>query len=112
MKRNLVLGITGASGSIYAVRLLEVVIAAGYDVHLTITPSAQLVLKQELGQQLPLLKQTLSDALGLNTDIQVPFQTKLDPSAALQNLGSQLQSAGFTVSKVELDADWAVSLGT
>ena len=48
MKKNLVLGITGASGSIYAIRLLEVVIAAGYDVHLTITPSAQQVLKQEL----------------------------------------------------------------
>ncbi|MCE9546344.1 MAG: UbiX family flavin prenyltransferase [Planctomycetia bacterium] len=48
MKKNIVLGITGASGSIYAVRLLEVVIAAGYDVHLSITPSAKLVLKQEL----------------------------------------------------------------
>jgi 4-hydroxy-3-polyprenylbenzoate decarboxylase len=39
---------TGASGSIYAVRLLEVLNAAGYDVHLTISPAAQQVLKQEL----------------------------------------------------------------
>lgn len=48
MKKNIVLGITGASGSIYAIRFLEVALAAGYDVHLTITPSAQQVLKQEL----------------------------------------------------------------
>jgi 4-hydroxy-3-polyprenylbenzoate decarboxylase len=48
MKRKLVVGMTGASGSIYAVRLLEVLNAAGIDVHLTMTPSAQSVLKQEL----------------------------------------------------------------
>ena len=48
MKKTLVLGMTGASGSIYAVRLLEVLIAAGYDVHLTISPAARLVLKEEL----------------------------------------------------------------
>ncbi|NIL96524.1 MAG: UbiX family flavin prenyltransferase [Planctomycetales bacterium] len=48
MKRKIVVGMTGASGSIYAVRLLEVLNAAGIDVHLSITSSAQLVLKQEL----------------------------------------------------------------
>jgi 4-hydroxy-3-polyprenylbenzoate decarboxylase len=45
---NFVVGITGASGMIYAVRLLEVLIAAGYDVHLSISPSGQMVIKQEL----------------------------------------------------------------
>jgi len=39
---------TGASGAIYAVRLLEVLVAAGYDVHLSISPSAQTVIKEEL----------------------------------------------------------------
>jgi 4-hydroxy-3-polyprenylbenzoate decarboxylase len=39
---------TGASGSIYAVRLLEVLNAAGIDVDLSVTPAAQKVLKQEL----------------------------------------------------------------
>jgi 4-hydroxy-3-polyprenylbenzoate decarboxylase len=46
--KNVVLAISGASGAVYAVRLLEVLIAAGYDVYLTISPSAQQVLKQEL----------------------------------------------------------------
>ena len=35
------LAITGASGAIYAVRLLEVLLAAGQQVHLSISPSAR-----------------------------------------------------------------------
>ena len=44
----LVLAITGASGVVYATRLLEVLLCAGRDVHLTISPSGKVVLKQEL----------------------------------------------------------------
>src|SRR5688572_11521324 len=45
----LVLAITGASGVVYATRLLEVLLCAGRDVHLTISPSGKVVLQQELG---------------------------------------------------------------
>jgi len=48
IQKSIVVGITGASGMIYAVRLLEVLITAGYDVHLSISLSAQTVIKQEL----------------------------------------------------------------
>ena len=48
MKRNIVVAITGASGATYAVRLLEVLLAAGCDVHLIISAAGQTVLKQEL----------------------------------------------------------------
>jgi 4-hydroxy-3-polyprenylbenzoate decarboxylase len=48
MKRNIVLAMTGASGMAYSLRLLEVLGAAGCDVHLVISPAAQAVLKQEL----------------------------------------------------------------
>ena len=48
-KRKIVLAITGASGAVYAVRLLEVLLATGHDVHLTISESGQVVLKHELG---------------------------------------------------------------
>ncbi len=48
MKRTIVVAITGASGATYAVRLLEVLSAAGCDIHLTISAAAQAVLKQEL----------------------------------------------------------------
>ncbi len=46
---NIVLALTGASGAIYGVRLLHVLLAADQHVHLSISPSAQLVLKHELG---------------------------------------------------------------
>ena len=49
MKRNIVIAMTGASGAPYAVRLVEVLLAAGYDIQLTISSAAQSVLKQELG---------------------------------------------------------------
>lgn len=48
MSRNLVLGITGASGAAYSLRLLEVLLAAGCDVHVSISPAGQAVLRQEL----------------------------------------------------------------
>jgi len=48
MKRSIVVAITGASGTTYAVRLLEVLLAAGCDVYLTISSAAQTVMKQEL----------------------------------------------------------------
>ncbi len=56
----IVLGITGASGAVYAVRLLEVLLEAGRDVHLAISPSAVLVAKQELGVELNLSRFELS----------------------------------------------------
>lgn len=46
---DLVLAITGASGSAYAVRLLEVLISAGRNVHLVISPAGQQVMGHELG---------------------------------------------------------------
>ncbi|MFV2069708.1 MAG: UbiX family flavin prenyltransferase [Pirellulales bacterium] len=47
-EKTLVVGVTGASGAVYAVRLLEVLITAGYDVHLSISPAGKMVIKQEL----------------------------------------------------------------
>jgi flavin prenyltransferase len=48
MKLPICVGITGASGAIYAARLLEVLRACGRDVHLSISPSATEVMRQEL----------------------------------------------------------------
>jgi 4-hydroxy-3-polyprenylbenzoate decarboxylase len=48
MTHPICIGITGASGAIYAVGLLEVLRAAGRDVHLSISPSGRDVMRQEL----------------------------------------------------------------
>lgn len=47
--KKIVLAITGGSGAAYAVRLTEVLLAAGAEVHLSISPAGQLVIQQELG---------------------------------------------------------------
>jgi len=44
-----VVGLTGASGSIYGTRLIEVLLAAGSEVHVVITEAGWRVLKEELG---------------------------------------------------------------
>jgi len=51
-KHPIVLGITGASGAVYAVRLLDVLRFAGHDVHLAISSSGRDVIRQELGIEL------------------------------------------------------------
>jgi len=48
VSRPFVLAITGASGVVYATRLLETLINTGHDVHLTISPAGATVLKEEL----------------------------------------------------------------
>jgi 4-hydroxy-3-polyprenylbenzoate decarboxylase len=48
MSHPIVVGMTGASGAIYAVRLVEVLRAAGREVHLSISPSGRDVMQHEL----------------------------------------------------------------
>src|SRR5437588_13093300 len=49
---DLVVAITGASGSAYAVRLVEVLLRAGRTVHLTLSPAAAEVFATEFGRTL------------------------------------------------------------
>ena len=53
---ELVVAITGASGAIYATRLLQVLVGAGRRVHVTISPSGAEVLDHELGIRVDLTK--------------------------------------------------------
>jgi len=71
MKRNFVLAVTGASGATYAIRLLEVLVAAGCDVHLTISSAAAQILKQELDLAI--------DLDHLQPSLLVPGSTFQDP---------------------------------
>jgi 4-hydroxy-3-polyprenylbenzoate decarboxylase len=50
----IVVAVTGASGAIYAVKLLRSLLGRGHSVHLTISPSGGAVIKQELGLELDL----------------------------------------------------------
>lgn len=54
MSYPVVLGITGASGAIYALRLLDVLRSAGCEVHLSISTSGKDVILQELQREIDL----------------------------------------------------------
>lgn len=90
---NVVLAITGASGAIYALRLLEVLVAAEQHVHLSISTSAVLVLKQELGIQLD-LKQNGLDRVLLAGD--APWRASLpgELAAALPGISPHVGPTG------------------
>lgn len=62
--RPLILAITGASGAAYAVRLLDVLLSSGRTLYLTISPSGQTVLKEELGISVDLDKFSAANLLG------------------------------------------------
>jgi 4-hydroxy-3-polyprenylbenzoate decarboxylase len=61
---DLVVALTGASGTPYGVRLLEVLLRAGRTVHLTISPAGAEVLEQELDRRVRLDQFEQGDLLG------------------------------------------------
>lgn len=59
---KIVIGITGASGSIYAIRLIEVLKLAGHELHVVLTDSGEKVIQYECGKTIDDLRQ-MSDVL-------------------------------------------------
>jgi flavin prenyltransferase len=70
MNHPICVGVTGASGAVYAVRLLEVLRASGRDVHLSISPSGADVIRLELNRTIDLsefrIEALLPDAANLS----------------------------------------------
>lgn len=95
---DLVVAMTGASGAIYAVRLLKVLLALGRNVHLTISPAATQVLQHELGLRIDLNAFDESQLLPSDADL-----------AADSRLGQPRSpggsSVGLTASSVFSDSE-------
>jgi len=87
MKRTIVVAVTGASGVTYAVRLLEVLMAAGCDVHLTISGAAQTVLKQELDLTVDL--DNFTPSMLMIDDRVNPKDRKLQEVRAMADISSE-----------------------
>ncbi len=47
-EKNICMAMTGASGAVYSIRLVEVLLATGHDVHLSISPSGAQVIHEEM----------------------------------------------------------------
>jgi 4-hydroxy-3-polyprenylbenzoate decarboxylase len=91
--------ITGASGAVYALRLLEVLLSAGREVHFSISPSGAAVLKQELDRAISLerfdLRSLLAGAVADRSARQVHYHHYQDFFAPIAS-GSFL-TAGMIV---------------
>lgn len=60
----IVIGVTGASGAIYAARLIQVLCRTEHEIHLTISPSGAAVIAQELDLRLDIRRPNLADLVG------------------------------------------------
>lgn len=77
--KRIIVGITGASGAIYGVRALELLMQAGVETHLIISRSAALTLNQEMGLR------------------PVDVARKASVVHAVQDVGATISSGSFPV---------------
>ncbi|MCM3269221.1 UbiX family flavin prenyltransferase [Paenibacillus elgii] len=89
MKRPWVIGITGASGAAYGVRLCRFLLSAGEDVHLIVTDAGWRVLKEELGW----------DASKRQESVRLHFESENWPGkleyVPVQDIGAKTASGSF-----------------
>ncbi|WP_080838695.1 UbiX family flavin prenyltransferase [Cohnella massiliensis] len=89
--RRWVVGITGASGAIYAVTLCRELLASGYHLHVVISEAGWRVLKEELGWNATKRKESLYRGLGVEEgDPRLTFHPPSD-------IGASIASGSFRV---------------
>ncbi|HVK12179.1 MAG TPA: flavin prenyltransferase UbiX [Gemmataceae bacterium] len=108
---DLVVAITGASGSPYGVRLLRVLLAAGRTVHLVISPAATEVIDRELGLNVNLAQFDPAALLGQGIDLsRLRYHHFRDFQAGIAS-GSFL-TAGMVVCPCSMGTVAAIAHGT
>jgi 4-hydroxy-3-polyprenylbenzoate decarboxylase len=107
---DLVVAITGASGSPYGVRLLQVLLAAGRTVHLTISPAATEVMRAELDREVRLDPFDASSLLGACDTSRLRYHHHKDFRAGIAS-GSFL-TAGMAVCPCSMGTVAAIAHGT
>ena len=74
MTRRLIVGISGASGAIYGIRLLEALRAANVETHLVISRTAQVTIAHETSYALPAV-QALASVVHAAGDLSAPISS-------------------------------------
>jgi 4-hydroxy-3-polyprenylbenzoate decarboxylase len=108
---DLVLALTGASGSPYGIRLLEVLLRTGRTVHLTLSPAAVEVLDHEMDRHVRLDRFALADLLGQTLEVpgQVVYHDYRDFKAGIAS-GSFL-TAGMVICPCSMGTVGAIAHG-
>ena len=100
--KKIVVGITGASGSVYAVRLIDVLRAKGIEVHAVITDSGQRVLDYECGVTMEELSRRV-DVLYPNADVGAAIASGSFRMDAMVVLPCSMKTAGAITHSVTDD---------
>ena len=74
MKDRLIVGISGASGTIYGIRMLEALRALDFETHLVMTRSARLAMSYETSQK-PADVEALASVVHRNEDMAAPISS-------------------------------------
>ena len=88
-RKHYVVGITGASGAIYGVRLIQCLLEADYEVHLIVSDAGWRVLKEELGWNVTKRQQAIELAFG-DLAHRVTYHSN-------QDIGASIASGSFRV---------------
>ncbi|OBY80638.1 aromatic acid decarboxylase [Paenibacillus sp. KS1] len=88
-RKHYVVGITGASGAIYGVRLIQCLLETDYEVHLIVSDAGWRVLKEELGWNVTKRQQAIELAFGDLAD-----RVTYHPN---QDIGASIASGSFRV---------------
>ena len=91
--KKIVVGITGASGSVYAVRLIDVLREQGIEVHSVVTDSGQRVLDYECGVTMEELSRRV-DVLYPNADVGAAIASGSFRMDAMAVLPCSMKTAG------------------
>ncbi|WP_020616680.1 UbiX family flavin prenyltransferase [Paenibacillus daejeonensis] len=78
-----IVGITGASGAVYGIRLCEELLAAGVSLHLVITDAGWRVIKEELGWNVTKRQETLEQHFGEMAGSSLHYYDNRDIGAAI-----------------------------
>jgi len=100
--QNIVVAITGASGSIYALRLMEVLLSSGKTIHITMSPSAVEVFRCELGVNIDLENFDLSKVIAPSCDTPLDKGAEADPRSHLLSGSSYAQGLSSIFSESDL----------
>lgn len=88
-RKHYVVGITGASGAIYGVRLIQSLLEADYEVHLIVSDAGWRVLKEELGWNVTKRQQAIEQAFG-----ELSHRVTYHPN---QDIGASIASGSYWV---------------
>ena len=105
----LAMAISGASGSRYAVRLLDVLLSAGREVHLTISPAAEQVFRAEVGTPIDINDFRLASLLPECDDSRLHYHRHFDFAAGIAS--GSFRTAGMVICPCSMGTLAAIAHG-